>query len=104
MVTGVADEHRALADGCGPAIMQLVPVLEGSSADGDGHVAALSWLQGDLLEAAQFLDWHIDHAVLVADVELDDFGAGSLAGVLDSDCRGDSAVGVDLALVETQIA
>src|SRR3954452_10750665 len=80
---GAADHHAVGARVGGPAVGRLAPGREIARAEPERHVRALPGGELDLLEAAQ-LAWRLTRGRRVAEVELDDLGAGSRAGVRDA--------------------
>src|SRR3954453_6644106 len=77
---GAADHHAVAARVGGPAVGRLAPGREIPRAEPERHVRALPGGEPDLLEAAQ-LAWRLTRGRRVAEVELDDLGTGSRAGV-----------------------
>src|SRR4051812_50132247 len=80
---GAADHHAVGARVSGPAVGRLAPGREIARAELERHVRALPGGELDLLEAAQ-LAWRLTRGRRVAEVELDDLGTGSRAGVRDA--------------------
>src|SRR4051812_29065497 len=80
---GAADHHAVGARVGGPAVARLAPGREIARAELERHVRALAGGEPDLLEAAQ-LAWRLARGRRVAEVELDDLGTGSRAGVRDA--------------------
>src|SRR4051794_9852023 len=80
---GAADHHAVGARVGGPAVGRLAPGREIARAEPERHVRALPGGELDLLEAAQ-LAWRLARGRRVAEIELDDLGTGSRAGVCDA--------------------